>query len=80
MNFCNNNGICDTSETYESCTADCPLNENDIICIAEPDGICDPDCGQDVDPDCVQEFYPNAGEDKEVFFKEPVSFHGNPFS
>lgn len=27
-----------------------------------------------------KEFYPDAGENKEVFFKEPVSFHGNPFS
>lgn len=77
LNFCNSDGVCDTtSETYESCPADCPLDHNDIICIAESDGACDPDCGEDVDPDCEGEFYPYAGPNEEVEVGSSLKFEG----
>jgi hypothetical protein len=53
LNFCNNNGACDTTETYKTCPADCPLNKKDGVCMTGSDGTCDPDCSAGVDPDCV---------------------------
>lgn len=76
LNFCDNDGICGSSETFESCPQDCPLNRNDVICLPDEDGFCDPDCWQGVDPDCEDEFYPFAGENKEVKAGRPVSFEG----
>ncbi len=77
LNFCNSNGFCDTSsETYETCPIDCPLDHNDIICIAEPDGACDPDCGEDVDPDCNGKFYPYAGQNREIEVGGSLKFKG----
>lgn len=76
LDFCNNNGICDISETYETCPEDCPLDHNDKICMGDKDGLCDPDCAEDVDPDCENEFFPYAGENKEVDICEEILFHG----
>ncbi len=52
LNFCNNDKVCDTTETYLTCPGDCPLNQKDKICINRNEGICDPDCLEGVDPDC----------------------------
>jgi beta propeller repeat protein len=53
LDFCNQNGRCDPSETYLTCPGDCPLDEDDEICLPNDDGVCDPDCVEGVDPDCV---------------------------
>jgi hypothetical protein len=53
LNFCNSNGVCDTSETYETCPQDCPAGTSDRICNNPADGVCDPDCRAGVDPDCA---------------------------
>jgi hypothetical protein len=52
LNFCNSNGVCDTSETQETCPKDCPAGTKDRFCTSNADGICDPDCFEGVDPDC----------------------------
>lgn len=52
LQLCNKNGICDSYETYLSCPDDCPLDEQDGVCLNDHEGICDPDCAQGVDPDC----------------------------
>jgi hypothetical protein len=53
LDFCNNNGVCDTTETYQTCRKDCPLDKKDGVCMAAADGTCDPDCSAGVDPDCT---------------------------
>jgi hypothetical protein len=53
LNFCNSNGVCDTSETSETCPQDCPAGTRDRICTTAADGVCDPDCRAGVDPDCA---------------------------
>jgi len=55
LNFCNNNRVCDATETYQTCPNDCPLDKKDKICIDRAEGICDPDCLKGVDPDCEGE-------------------------
>lgn len=55
VNFCNNDKVCDTTETYLTCPGDCPLDQKDKICINRNEGICDPDCLAGVDPDCKGE-------------------------
>jgi len=55
LNFCNNDEVCDTTETYLTCPEDCPLDKKDKICIDRNEGICDPDCLKGVDPDCEGE-------------------------
>jgi len=52
LNFCNNNSTCEITENYETCPLDCPLDQDDNICIPACDGICDPDCLENVDTDC----------------------------
>ena len=53
LDFCNGNGICDTTETYQTCPRDCPLDKKDTVCAAVKDSVCDPDCLPGVDPDCT---------------------------
>jgi hypothetical protein len=53
LNFCNNNGVCDSTETHQTCPGDCPLNQKDSVCIPVRDSVCDPDCLPGVDPDCA---------------------------
>jgi hypothetical protein len=60
LDFCNGNGICDTTETYQTCPGDCPLDKKDTVCAAVKDSICDPDCLPGVDPDCTST-NPTAG-------------------
>ncbi len=55
LNFCNNNKVCDATETYQTCPNDCPLDKKDKICIDRAEGICDPDCLKGIDPDCEGE-------------------------
>lgn len=52
LNFCNRNGACDSTETFESCPGDCPLTRPDGMCLARKDTACDPDCAGGIDPDC----------------------------
>jgi hypothetical protein len=52
LNFCNQNKVCDTSETNQTCPGDCPPDKKDKICIDRNEGICDPDCLPGIDPDC----------------------------
>jgi beta propeller repeat protein len=68
LNFCNKNGICDSTETYLTCPCDCPLNQRDGICIPNSDGVCDPDCAEGVDPDCGVE------EAQKIFFSTEEEF------
>jgi hypothetical protein len=53
LDFCNGNGVCDTTETYQTCKKDCPLDRKDGICMAVADKTCDPDCLAGVDSDCA---------------------------
>lgn len=53
LNFCKNNGVCDTSETQETCPQDCPAGTQDRICNNRADRVCDPDCAPGFDPDCA---------------------------
>jgi uncharacterized repeat protein (TIGR01451 family) len=68
LNFCNKNGICESTETYLTCPCDCPLNQRDGISIPNSDGVCDPDCAEGVDPDCVVE------EAVKIFFSTEEEF------
>jgi hypothetical protein len=52
--LCNSDGKCDSSENFLSCEKDCPLDNADGYCLAESEGICDPDCAEGLDPDCTQ--------------------------
>ena len=60
LNFCNSNGACDSTETYQTCPRDCPLDKKDTVCAAVKDSVCDPDCLPGVDPDC-KSTNPTAG-------------------
>ena len=53
LDFCNGNGVCDTTETYQTCKKDCPLDRKDGVCMAVQDKTCDPDCLAGVDSDCA---------------------------
>ena len=53
LDFCNGNGVCDTTETYQTCKKDCPLDRKDGVCMAVQDKTCDPDCLAGVDTDCA---------------------------
>lgn len=52
--LCNNNGVCEESENYLSCSNDCPLNKKDNYCLPLKDSICDPDCSEGIDIDCSE--------------------------
>jgi hypothetical protein len=45
------NSICEPQENYIECPSDCSLEGYDKLCIANSDGVCDPDC-KGRDPDC----------------------------
>ncbi len=53
-NLCSD-GICQDSESYESCPSDCPSGSMDDFCDSVSDGRCDPDCNavSGVDADCA---------------------------
>jgi hypothetical protein len=68
--LCNDNRVCDSTETFLSCPRDCPLNEKDGFCLRQADGICDPDCLKNVDKDCVKEFSNKNSIEKEDEKKE----------
>jgi len=53
LDFCNGNGVCDSTETYSTCKNDCPPDKKDKVCMAVADRTCDPDCSASVDPDCA---------------------------
>jgi hypothetical protein len=48
-------GICQDSESYESCQVDCVSGGADDYCDEVDEGICDPDCSVSEDVDCVVE-------------------------
>ena len=79
LNFCNKNGICESTETYLTCPGDCPLNQRDGICIPNSDGVCDPDCAEGVDPDCVVEEAPKIffSTEEEFITQGPEPADGN---
>jgi len=53
INICNGDLRCNTlRENYLSCPGDCPAGKPDMICIADSDHICDPDCLAGLDQDC----------------------------
>jgi len=52
--------ICQEHENYLECSADCPLSEEDNLCLPYQDNICDPDCpfaGRMADIDCNNSTY-----------------------
>ena len=52
LDFCNQDSICNGSETYLSCWQDCRAWSLDALCINNSDKHCDPDCAEGIDPDC----------------------------
>ena len=52
LNFCNQDGICNGSETYLSCWDDCKSYSPDGLCLNYTGDGCDPDCAESIDPDC----------------------------
>ena len=54
LDFCNFNFVCGLTENFLSCPEDCPLNQNDGICLPYDDNICDPDCHPLTDQDCLK--------------------------
>jgi hypothetical protein len=68
ITYCNQNGICDGTETHYSCPFDCPLTQGDHICTKDADGACDPDCAPGVDLDCSV----NAGAGIPGYFVYPL--------
>jgi hypothetical protein len=46
-------GLCDASENYESCPADCKSGGRDGYCDKVKDAVCDPDCARTDDEDCI---------------------------
>jgi len=52
LDFCNKNGLCDSTETHNTCPQDCSLDTKDTLCTMNQDGMCDPDCLAGIDPDC----------------------------
>ncbi len=47
------NSVCDNSETYRTCPADCKSGGADKLCDRVKDDICDPDCSPGLDADCA---------------------------
>ena len=52
FDFCNQDGVCNGSETHLSCWQDCKPWSLDGVCINRTDSHCDPDCAKQVDDDC----------------------------
>ena len=52
LQFCNNDGVCNGSESYLSCWTDCKSYAQDGICINKLDDGCDLDCAEGIDPNC----------------------------
>lgn len=51
-NICNNNGICDGSESFRSCPQECDSSAQDGFCNSIYNGKCDLDCKNNEDRDC----------------------------
>lgn len=49
LDVCDYNSRCDKKENAVSCPSDCSASDNDGVCIAKEEGICDPDCVSDID-------------------------------
>lgn len=52
INFCDNDAICDSGETYLSCWEDCVSFAPDGLCNNNQDNGCDTDCAPGIDSDC----------------------------
>ncbi len=53
LNFCNQDEVCNGSETYLSCWDDCKSYSQDGLCLNYSGDGCDPDCAKGVDSDCI---------------------------
>jgi pimeloyl-ACP methyl ester carboxylesterase len=47
--------VCQSYESYDICSQDCPSGVEDGFCDRIVDGICDPDCSMEMDLDCKKE-------------------------
>ncbi len=64
-------GVCQSHESYESCSKDCSSGEKDDYCDGVSDGKCDPDCALELDPDCRQHEAGETGNAGGTNFPEP---------